>query len=80
MGTPETVRCDNCLSPLDPEECVADGHTLACTLWQHKVGKLPIPVATAPAGEPAVLCAACLGAVVERDETLLGFLAEPGER
>jgi len=80
METLEIARCDNCLSPLDPKECVAYGHTLTCTLWRHRVERLPIPVATAPAGDPAVLCAACLCAVIECDEIQLHFLAEPGER
>ena len=62
METLEFASCDNCLSPLDPKECVADEHTLTCTLRRHRIEKLPMPVATASAGDPAVLCAACLGA------------------
>ena len=80
METLEFASCDNCLSPLDPKECVADEHTLTCTLRRHRIEKLPMPVATASAGAPAVLCAACLGDVIERDESQLRFLAEPGER
>lgn len=68
----DITYCDNCGSALDAEPaCVELTHTLSCTLRRHYVSDLPLGVDSANAGESAVLCAACLAAVLAGDTSQL---------